>query len=287
MTTPHLVDWATARSDKWRRHLDGLETMLAPVDAPLIAALDMHEPVRVADIGCGSGATTAALLKVAPAGTIAEGFDLSPALVEVARRRHHTAGLSTVFDVADMSTHAPSGPLFDRLISRFGVMFFAEPAAAFLNLRRWITPHGRFAFAVWGPVEDNEWMAHTQAAVASAVDVPTADPSAPGAFRYGNATALVAELTASGFTDMVAQDWRGALPIGNGQGPAEAARFALGAFSAFDELLSRAGARAQEHALRELTGRFSRYELAGRILIPARVHIVTGVVASGSREEDR
>lgn len=282
MITPPAIDWAAARSEKWRRHLDGLETMLAPIDTALIAALDIHAPVRVADVGCGSGATTMALLASAPEGTVAEGFDLSPALVEVARRKHQAVGLTTSFEVADMSSYGPPGVPYDRLVSRLGVMFFADPSAAFSNLRRWLTSDGRFAFAVWGPIEDNEWMAHTQAAVASAVDVPSADPSAPGAFRYGNVVELVAELTASGFTDIVVQNRRGALPIGNGQEPAEAARFALGAFSSFDELLSRAGAWAQEHALGELTGRFSRYELGGRILIPARVHIVAGAASKSA-----
>lgn len=285
MTTPQPIDWAVARSEKWRRHLDGLEVMLAPLDAPLIAALDLHAPMRVADIGCGSGATTVALLESAPAGTVAEGFDLSPALVDVARRRPHAAGLTTVFEVADMSTQAPSGPPFDRLMSRLGVMFFADPAAAFANLRRWIAPNGRFAFAVWGPVEDNVWMAHTQAAVASAVAMPPADPAAPGAFRYENAAPLVSLLAAAGYADIVVRDWRGTLPIGNRRGPAEAARFALAAFSSFDELLSRAGARAQERALDELTSRLTAYERAGRTLMPARVHIVTGAAAPSAGED--
>ncbi len=287
MTAPPTIDWAAARSEKWCRHLDGLETMLAPLDAALIAALDIHAPLRVADVGCGSGATTMALLASAPEGTVAEGFDLSPALVEVARRKHQAVGLTTSFEVADMSSYGPPGAPYDRLVSRLGVMFFAEPPAAFSNLRRWLTSDGRFAFAVWGPIEDNEWMAHTQAAVASAVDVPSADPSAPGAFRYGNVAQLVAELAEAGFADIVVQDWKGMLPIGNGQSPADAARFAIAAFSSFDEVLSRAGVQAWEHALRDLTRRFARYELAGRILMPARVHIVAGVLASNAAEGAR
>lgn len=68
MTSEPPVDWAAARSEKWRRQLAGLEAMLAPIDAPLITALGLNAPVRVADVGCGSGATTIEVWRRAPSG---------------------------------------------------------------------------------------------------------------------------------------------------------------------------------------------------------------------------
>ena len=173
MTSEPVADWAAARSDKWRRQLAGLEAMLAPIDEPLIKALALNAPVRVADVGCGGGATTIEVLRRAPAGSVAHGLDLSPALIEVARRRHGAHDSSVAFEVADMGTMAPPEPSYDRLISRLGVMFFNDPPAAFANLRRWLVPGGRFAFAVWGPVDDNAWMTATRAAVAEAIDLRT------------------------------------------------------------------------------------------------------------------
>jgi hypothetical protein len=81
-------------------------------------------------------------------------------------------------------------------------MFFADPPSAFENLRGWLAAGGRVAFAVWGPVEDNAWMAATRAAVADAVAVPPADPDAPGPFRYADADPFVALLTRAGFHDV-------------------------------------------------------------------------------------
>lgn len=276
MTREPVADWAAARSDKWRRQLAGLEAMLAPIDEPLIGALELSAPVRIADVGCGGGATTMEVLRRAPAGSVAHGLDLSPALIEVARRRHGAHGASVAFEVADMGTKAPPEPPYDRLISRLGVMFFNDPAAAFANLRRWLVPGGRFAFAVWGPVADNVWMTATRAAVAEATDLAPIEPLAPGPFRYGDVVPLVSLLARAGLVDVTVTDWRQPLPIGDRLPATDAAQFALAAFSSFAELLSHAGGDALAKARRALAARFTPYEQAGAVLMPARVHIVTG-----------
>ncbi|MGE3507473.1 MAG: class I SAM-dependent methyltransferase [Vicinamibacterales bacterium] len=275
MTTEPVADWAAARSDKWRRQLAGLEAMLAPIDQPLIEALALTGPVRIADIGCGGGATTMAVLRRAPAGSVAHGFDLSPALIEAARRRHG-AHDAVAFEVADMGTMPPPELAYDRLVSRLGVMFFTDPTAAFANLRRWLVPGGRFAFAVWGPVDDNAWMTATRAAVADAIDLAPMDLRVPGPFRYGDVGLLVSLLVRGGFADVTVTDWREALPIGDRLPASDAAQFALASFSSFAELLSGAGAEAPLRAHRALTARFTAYEQERAVLMPARVHIVTG-----------
>jgi SAM-dependent methyltransferase len=276
------ANWAAARSEKWRRHLADLEAMLAPIDDPLVAALALTAPVRVADVGCGGGATTMTVLRHAPAGSVAHGFDLSPALIEVARRRIEVArrrldghGVTAAFEVADMGTVAPARP-YDRLVSRLGVMFFADPPSAFANLRRWLEPGGRFAFAVWGPLDDNTWLTATRAAVDAVAPLAPVDPSAPGPLRYSDAGPLVALLERAGFVDLTVTDWRQALPIGDRLPAPDAAEFALAAFSSFSEHLAEAGGDAATRARRALTARFAPYETAGGVMMPARIHLVAG-----------
>ncbi|MEO8484308.1 MAG: class I SAM-dependent methyltransferase [Acidobacteriota bacterium] len=276
MTREPIADWAAARSDKWRRQLAGLEAMLAPIDEPLIKTLALTAPVRIADVGCGGGATTMEVWRQASAGSVAHGLDLSPALIEVARRRYSAHHASVAFEVADMGTMAPPEPSYDRLISRLGVMFFNDPPTAFANLRRWLVPGGRFAFAVWGPVVDNEWMTATRAAVAEAIDLAPIEPSAPGPFRYGDVVPLVSLLVRAGFVDVTVTDYREALPIGDRLPAADAAQFALASFASFAELLSHAGGDAPSRARRALATRFTPYEQEGAVLMPARVHIIAG-----------
>lgn len=276
MTQAMVADWAAARSDKWRRELSGLEAMLRPIDEPLIKELALTAPVRLADIGCGSGATTVEVLRRAPSGSTAHGLDLSPALIEVARRRHAMDGSSVAFEVADMETMTPPEHPYDRLVSRLGIMFFHDPAPAFANLRRWLAPGGRFAFAVWGPLADNVWMTTTRAAVAEAIDLAPIDASAPGPFRYGDVAPLLSLLARAGFTDVTVTDWRQALPIGDGRPAPGAARFALASFSSFAELLSNAGHDARSSVQTALAERFASYEQEGIVMMPARVHIIAG-----------
>jgi SAM-dependent methyltransferase len=97
------------------------------------------------------------ILRRAP-GSVVHGFDLSPALIELARSRKRSDERAFAFEIADMATApAPEEP-YDRLFSRFGIMFFDDPLAAFANLVRWLASGGRFAFAVWGPPAENPWM---------------------------------------------------------------------------------------------------------------------------------
>jgi len=269
-------DWGGARGERWRAALSGMEGMLAPVDEPLIRALRLEAPARIAEIGSGGGGTALEILRRAPAGSVVHGFDISPALIEIARRRPRPDQRAIAFERADVATAQPPENPYDRLVSRFGIMFFDDPPAAFANLVRWLARGGRFAFAVWGRPADNPWQTSVRDVTAEVVDVPPTDPDAPGAFRYAEADKLLTLLESSGFGELDARDWRGALPIGGGMPAAEAARFAIASFASFGELLAQAGGAALDHARQSLTARFSRHEQDGVVQMDARVHVITG-----------
>jgi SAM-dependent methyltransferase len=275
---PSASEWGAARGEKWRDQLVGMEAMLKPVDGPLLGALQLEAPCRIVDVGCGGGGTALEILRRAPAGSVVHGFDVSPALVESARERTRPDARALAFDVADMATATPD-QAYDRMVSRFGIMFFDEPDAAFANLLRWLTPGGRFAFAAWGRPADNPWMTTVRDAVAEVIDVPPPDPEAPGPFRYGDADKLLTLLDRAGFGALGVHDWRGPLRMGGGMPPAEAARFAFAAFSSFGELLAAAGGDAFTKAHRILTECFSRHETGSVVQMDACVHIFTGVRA--------
>jgi trans-aconitate methyltransferase len=103
--------------------------------------------LRIADIGCGGGATTLEVLRRAPTGSVVHGFDLSPASIELARSRKRSDERAIAFEIANMvAAVAPETP-YDRLGSRFAIMFFDDPVAAFANLVGWFAHGGRFASA--------------------------------------------------------------------------------------------------------------------------------------------
>jgi len=269
-------DWATSRGEQWGAHLAEMESMLAPVDEPLIAALGLELPARIAEIGCGGGGTARELLRRAPAGSLVHGFDVSPRLIELARERVRPGDRTLAFELADAARATPEQP-YDRLVSRFGVMFFDDPKAAFANLVRWLAPGGRLAFAVWGPPRDNPWMTSTREVVAGVVELPQSDPSGPGLFRYADSNALLGLLDGAGLTELDVRDWRGSLPIGGGLPPAAAAQFTLTSSPSFAEPLARAGDHARDEAHRALTSCYSHHLQNGVVRMDARVHIVTGL----------
>lgn len=269
------VDWAAARGEKWRAHMSEMERQLEPVDGPLLDALSLDGPLRIVDVGCGGGATSREALRRAPAGSVVHGLDISPAMIDAARSA--AADHANIrFEVADVATMAPTPIAYDRLVSRFGIMFYPQPRAAFANLFACLAPGGRFAFAVWAKPEENVWLSEVRRVVADRVELPADEPGAPGPFRYANAQELVALLGEVGFADV---QWRTipfAMAIGGGLPAADAARFALSAFSDYAERLAAAGERVRADAERALTARFSDFEHDAQVRLPAKIHVVTG-----------
>lgn len=268
-------DWASERGKKWRDQLPGMEAMIQLVTAPLIEALALDGPLRIADIGCGGGAPTLAISRQAPAGSAVHGIDISPDLIEIARGRTDTADGDIAFHLANAESAPPPGAPYDRLASRFGIMFFDNPPAAFSNLKSWLVPGGRIAFAVWGPPANNPWMTSFHDVVSQIVDVPPRDPDAPGPFRYGGGGTLLGLLDAAGFDELEVSQWRGTLPLAGGLPAAETADFAFGSFSVGDALADADDATIA--AVRKaLIQRYAEHEQDGAVRMDAHVHIVTG-----------
>jgi len=158
------------------------------------AALDALSPRRgepALDVGCGFGETT---LELARRTGDALGIDVCEPFVETARAEARDGAR---YLLADAQTHR-FGEQFDLLHSRFGVMFFEDPLAAFANLRSALRPDARMAVAVWGPWQENEWV--TLPLEVLRRQIPAPDPSpGPGPFALADAAALARLLAAAGF----------------------------------------------------------------------------------------
>ena len=151
MTTTSAALAATAWADLWAP----LDEQLGPLGLRAIAALAPQPGERILDVGCGAGGSTLQLAaRVGPSGGVS-GLDIAPELLGIARRR--AADLAHVeFLEGDAQTiDLPAGG-FDALYSRFGVMAFGDPVAAFSHLRRALTPDGRLAFVCWRSLAENE-----------------------------------------------------------------------------------------------------------------------------------
>ena len=199
--------WNGPMGAQWVANEARTERALAPVLRALLDIALVQPGETILDIGCGAGGTTQALAEaVGPAGRVV-GLDVSETILAAARAR--LAGFAHVELVrADAAEWVKPGPQADLLFSRFGVMFFGDPPAAFANLRRSLAPDGRLAFACWRPVADNPWVGVPAAAAATVVPMPPPPgPEEPGQFAFGDADRVRRILAAAGFAAPNVQAW--------------------------------------------------------------------------------
>ena len=191
--------WNGAGAERWIGESARTERMLSHVAELLYVRARLGPGQTVLDIGCGLGPTTVALARrVGPEGR-AIGLDVSKEMVERARRR--AAGIANIEFIADdAASHPFDAPLADLMFSRFGVMFFGDPVAAFGNLRHALKPAGRLVFACWRPLNENPWMLTPLVAAQEHVPpLPRPLPGEPGPFAFADRERVSAILTAAGF----------------------------------------------------------------------------------------
>ena len=170
----------------WAEVRELLELQLAPPGRRALAALALNSGESVLDIGCGGGATALDLARaVAPDGTVV-GVDRSAAVLAFAQRA--AKGCERVrFVQADAQVFPFEPASFDAAFSRFGVMFFTDPTAAFINIRRGLRPNGRLAFVCWRALEENPLdILPLRAASVHLPPQPAHDPDAPGPFAFAD-----------------------------------------------------------------------------------------------------
>jgi SAM-dependent methyltransferase len=196
--------WTGAGGESWLKGAARVEAALAPLGERAIAAAAVRPGERIIDIGCGTGPTSVALAKAASPGGMVLGCDLSPVLIDAAWRRALSTGVANVhFASGDASTYAFEPRAADLLFSRFGVMFFGDPAAAFRHMRMALKPRGRLVFLVWRPFKENGWAFVPFAAAGPLLpQMPRPAPEEPGPFSFGDPERPRALLTAAGFVDI-------------------------------------------------------------------------------------
>ncbi len=199
LTNDQASYWNDEGGARWVQHIDGVETMLEALSARLLERLKPAAGERVLDIGCGGGITSAAIAQAVGATGHVTGLDVSKVILEVARQRY--AALANLeFVLADASTHGFVPGLYDVLTSRFGVMFFHDPHAAFANLRRALKPAARLCFMCWRRLDENPWMGLTAAAAFTVLAPPAKpEPGAPGPFSLAKRERVTDILNSAGF----------------------------------------------------------------------------------------
>ncbi|MDF2691987.1 MAG: methyltransferase [Labilithrix sp.] len=196
--------WNDAAGRIWVEMQDVLDRMLAPLEARLIEEAFPGEGGRVLDIGCGAGATTLSMARRLGRTGLCLGVDISGPLVTAAKARAAAEGSgAAAFVQADAQTHAFEPESFDAVISRFGVMFFDDPVAAFANIRRAARPTATLTFVAWRSPDENPFMTTAARAAAPFLpNLPAPPPGAPGQFAFASGDRVRWILDESGWTNV-------------------------------------------------------------------------------------
>lgn len=272
MNDDQRVYWNGHAGESWVAMQARLTAVFAPVTDAIVAAAAARATDRVLDIGCGSGDTTLAFAeRVAEA----RGIDISEPLLALARQRAATTGSTATFTAADAATQAPDVPC-DLLVSRFGVMFFDDPAAAFANLRRHTKPGGRLVFACWQAPRANPWATVPMRALEHLLPPPEpTDPHAPGPFALADAGRAVALFGKAGWRDVRAKPFDFKMAIGDGPDPQARAVDFMMTIGPAARAVREAGPHVEAEAHAALAAALAPYRDADGVGLPAAVWLLS------------
>jgi SAM-dependent methyltransferase len=274
--------WTGDTGAAWLANADRLERQLEPVNDLLFEAAALQPGDSVLDVGCGRGVTTRlAAQRVFPDGRVT-GVDIASNLIEAARQSSepvpdHAVPIEWV--VADAQRHAFVPASVDVVLSRFGVMFFDDPVAAFANLATAVRPEGRLAMAVWQPMDRSPLHARVLEVVRAAtaergVRLPEQPPDA-GLYAFGVGDHVRRVLVDAGWRDVRFEPHT--VPMhagGTGTSPAEAAALRLGV-GPLEALLRDVASDVRAHATDAVRAEFARHWDGTGVRLDGGIAIVT------------
>jgi SAM-dependent methyltransferase len=265
--------WNGEPGRRWVAQQEAQDRLFAPITEALFAAAAPRAGEAVIDVGCGAGETT---LRAASLTGRALGLDVSEPLL--ARARERAAGSPARFALADATVHDFQGEAADLMLSRFGVMFFADPARSFANLARGLKPGARLAFVCWREPKLNPWlMLPYAAAIKHAPAPPRPGPEDPGPFAFADPVRVRRILGEAGFRDVALEPRDFTLDIGVGEGLEFAVEKALEIGPA-SRALEGQPAPVRAAAKSEIRAALTQVERDGAIPLAAAIWLVTARV---------
>ena len=270
---PQIDYWNSPATRAWVTLQARMDALFAPLTEVALSHAAAMPGESVLDIGCGCGATVLALAgRVGAAGRVL-GVDISAPMLARAEARVAEAGMTQVeLRLADVSAVDLGAAAFDLAFSRFGVMFFIDPVAAFTRLHGAMKPGGRLVFACFRPMAENAWVAVPQAAGRGLfAPPPPPGPDDPGQFAFADPARVRRILEAAGFHGLRFTPHDPAMRLGRDAADAAALSTQIGAFS-------RALAHAPEQLpalLAALVAAYAPHEGPQGVVLPGAIWLVS------------
>jgi len=267
--------WNSPATRAWADEHERVDRLVAELTAQLFEVAAPQPGEHVLDIGCGGGTTTLELARrVGPTGHVI-GADIAEHSIAGVRQRIADAGLSQAEAiVADVSAHPFPPESRDLVFSRFGVMFFAHPTAAFANVRRAVKPDGRLTVLVFRTPKENLWPQGPFEAVRHLLPpTPPPGPEDPGPFSWADPARVRRILEGGGFRDVSLTPFDPKVRLAPPGGIADAIDFMM-TFGPLTRVVPSLPVEQQNAVRAELEGFFRGYDGPQGIVLPAANWIV-------------
>lgn len=201
MNKEQIELWNGTAGQAWVDRQESLDRLFAPFERRLADIAAEGKAQRVLDVGCGTGATTLAIARRLGPQAACTGVDISEPMIGLARERARREGVNASFVTADAQAHAFPAASFDLIVSRFGVMFFEDPVAAFANLHRAAKAGAQLKLIAWRGAADNPFMTAAERAAAPYLPaMPARRPDEPGQFGFADPARVRSILERAGWT---------------------------------------------------------------------------------------
>jgi SAM-dependent methyltransferase len=236
--------------------------------------------MQVLDVGCGSGSVARRAAVLAGVGGGVTAVDISEKLLDTARSTAVSDGSAPVeYVLADAQTHAFAPASFHRIVSRMGVMFFADPIAAFANLLRAARPGAQLSAVVWRRGEENPWFGIPTGGAIRHLGPVDSDPDAPGPLAFANVDRTVALLTSAGWADVCADPLKVILET---RGTAAEAAASVGSLGPAARIMDAKGATAAQAAaiVADIAAGFSQFETDLGLRVPVTMTLLSATAPS-------
>ena len=268
--------WSGKGGDIWVERQNAMDTMLSPLGEAALNKLNLNEGENVLDIGCGCGHTTLNIAKrISPDGQVT-GLDISKPMLKRAKESANEMSISNAsFNCVDVQTDDIGEEVYSAAFSRFGVMFFEDPIAAFHNINKSLITGASLSFVCWQSPALNPWQSLFIEAVKKYVDLPSPPPRSPSPFAFMESEYVSSILEESNFQNIMIEGHEAEVNMFSGRSLSDSVKDYISINPVVSGMLKDSTEQEKTEIINSAIEAFSPYYSAKGLMFPSATWLVT------------
>ncbi len=268
--------WSGKGGDIWVERQNAMDTMLSPLGEAALNKLNLNEGENVLDIGCGCGHTTLNIAKrISPDGQVT-GLDISEPMLKRAKESANEMSISNAsFNCVDVQTDDMGEEVYSAAFSRFGVMFFEDPIAAFRNINKSLITGASLSFVCWQSPALNPWQSLFIEAVKKYVDLPSPPPRSPSPFAFMESEYVSSILEESNFQNIMIEGHEAEVNMFSGRSLSDSVKDYISINPVVSGMLKDSTEQEKTEIINSAIEAFSPYYSAKGLMFPSATWLVT------------